>query len=119
MRVAAVLGDELLVLSVHGAQLAREAAEGIFGVFDAQVARLLEGGDGFVYAGYGDFVGLDVEVVDCVVDELERRWNVISSLLVPSIALSGASRRGLTVAGSSSRSILIDWCLLGLRMVYW
>ena len=31
----------------------------------------MEGGEGFVDAGYGGFVGVDVEVADCVVDELE------------------------------------------------
>lgn len=80
VRVGAVLGDDLGVLRLHRPQLAGEPAEGILGVLDAQVARLLEGRDGLVYAGYGDLVGLDVEVVDGVVDELvgggEREENV-------------------------------------------
>lgn len=33
---------------------------------------MVEGGEGFVDAGDGVFVGADVEVFDCVVDEL--RW---------------------------------------------
>lgn len=45
--------------------------EGIFGFADAQVARLLEGGDGFADAGDGEFVGTDVEAVYRLVDELQ------------------------------------------------
>lgn len=41
-----------------------------FGFSDAQVAGLLEGGEGFVDAADGDFVGVDVEIADCMVDQL-------------------------------------------------
>ena len=37
---------------------------------DPEVARLLQGGERFVDTGDGDFVRVDVEVADCVVDEL-------------------------------------------------
>lgn len=70
--MGAVLRDELGVLRLHGRELAREAAEGVLGILDAEVARLLEGREGLVHAGDGDLVGLDVEVVDGVVDELWR-----------------------------------------------
>ena len=50
----------------------REATfESAFGFADAQVARLVQGGEGFVDARDGRFVGVDIEVADCVVDELE------------------------------------------------
>ena len=42
-----------------------------FGFSYAELARLVQGGKGFVDACYGGFVGMDVEVADCVVDELE------------------------------------------------
>ena len=65
----------------------------------AKFARLLEGGEGFVYARDSEFVGLDVEVADCVVDEL------IESVDVQKMKISGSR----TVAGSSSRSIFATW----------
>lgn len=66
----AVLGGQLGMLGLHGGELSRELAEGGFGIFDAEVAGLVEGGEGFVDAGDGVFVGADIEVFDCVVDEL-------------------------------------------------
>lgn len=51
-------------------ELAREFLEGGLGFVDAQVARLLERGDGVVDSADGEFVRVDVEVVDGVVDEL-------------------------------------------------
>lgn len=36
---------------------------------------MLEGRKGVVYAGYGMFVGLDVKVGNCVLDQL---WKVVS-----------------------------------------
>lgn len=65
-----MLGGQLGVLGLHGGELPRELAEGGFGIFDAEVAGLIESGEGFVDAGDGVFVGADVEVLDCVVDEL-------------------------------------------------
>jgi hypothetical protein len=59
------------VLRGEGRELAGELAQGGLGLADAQVASLLEGGEGFVDARDGELVGVDVEVVDCVVDELE------------------------------------------------
>lgn len=40
------------------------------GLLKAQFARLLEGGKGFIDSCDGEFVGLDVEVANCMVDEL-------------------------------------------------
>lgn len=65
-------GDEVVVVRVLRRQRAGELLEGVFGVADAQVAGLLERGDGFGDARGGELVGRDVEVVDGVVDEL--RW---------------------------------------------
>lgn len=45
-------------------------SESALGFTDAEVARLLQGREGFVDATDGEFVGLDVEVADCVVDQL-------------------------------------------------
>ena len=50
----------------------RHTLERVFGFAQAQVAGLLEGGEGFIDTGDGELVGLDVEVADCVVDELGR-----------------------------------------------
>lgn len=58
------------MLCGEGVETAGEFAEGDFGIADAEVAGLLEGGEGVVDAGDGLFVGLDVEVCDGVVDEL-------------------------------------------------
>lgn len=44
--------------------------EGIFGFPNTQVAGLLERGDGFADAGDGELVGIDVEAVYRLVDEL-------------------------------------------------
>jgi hypothetical protein len=59
---------------------------------------LLEGGEGFIDAGDGELVGLDVEVADCVVDELGR-------ISCEYYMFNGNAH---TVAGSSSRSIFAD-----------
>lgn len=50
-----------------------------FGFSYSQVACLLEGGEGFVDAADGNFVRMDVEVADCVVNQLSI---VVSTLLV-------------------------------------
>jgi hypothetical protein len=63
------------VLRLQGAQLPRELLEGRVGLLPLEVARLLEGREGVVYAGYCDLVWADVEVLDCVVDELG--WGVV------------------------------------------
>lgn len=52
------------------AELAVEFFERRFGVAHPEVARLLEGGQRFGDAGDGELVGVDVEVVYCVVYEL-------------------------------------------------
>lgn len=49
----------------------RRTLERILGFAEAQVASLLESGDGLIDAGYGQLVRENVEVADCVVDELE------------------------------------------------
>lgn len=61
---------ELRVLRLQRAQLPREFFQRRVGLLPLQVARLLEGREGVVYAGYGDLVWADVEVLDRVVDEL-------------------------------------------------
>jgi ABC-type amino acid transport substrate-binding protein len=48
----------------------RRTFQGIFGFAQAQVAGLLQSREGLVYARDGELVGEDVEVADCVVDEL-------------------------------------------------
>lgn len=68
MAHAVMRGDGLFVLGGEGGEVAGEFAEGVFGIADAEVAGLLEGGEGFVDAAQGEFIGLDVEVGDCVVD---------------------------------------------------
>lgn len=45
-------------------------SDSILGFFRAKLARLPEGGKGFVDARYRLLVWRDVEVLDCVVDEL-------------------------------------------------
>jgi len=47
-----------------------EALERGFVFAELEVAGLGEGGEGVVYAGDGVFVWLDVEVADCMADEL-------------------------------------------------
>lgn len=68
-----VRGRELGVLRGERVELAGELLEAGFYLAHAEVARLLERGEGFADARDGELVGLDVEVVDCVVDEL--LWN--------------------------------------------
>lgn len=46
--------------------------EGIFGFANTEVAGLLQGRKGFCNARAGLLIGLNIEVVDCVVDELDR-----------------------------------------------
>lgn len=53
--------------------------EGILCLAETQLAGLLEGGEGFIDAGDGLFVWLDVEVVDCVRDELLARKSYLLS----------------------------------------
>jgi len=48
----------------------RRTLQRIFGFAQAQIAGLLQRGEGLVYARDGELVGEDVEVADCVVDEL-------------------------------------------------
>ena len=75
--IGAVVGgcDEVVVLGGEGVELTGELLEGGVGFVDAEVARLLEGGEGFGDTGNGELVGLDVEVVDGVGDELQRgQW---------------------------------------------
>jgi ABC-type amino acid transport substrate-binding protein len=61
---------ELVVLRVDGVELPREPLERGVAVAEVQLARLLERREGFRDAADGELVGLDVEVVDGVVDEL-------------------------------------------------
>ena len=51
--------------------MAGEFAQRGFSVTHAQLARLLEGCEGVIDAGDGLFIGVDVEVPDRVVNELE------------------------------------------------
>ena len=69
-----VSGGEVVVLGCEGGEMAGEFLEGGVGVMDAEVAGLLEGGEGLCDAGDGVFVWVDVEVVDGMGDEL-RRWS--------------------------------------------
>lgn len=70
----------VIVLRAERVKRAREFAEVCLGLADAEVAGLLEGGKGVVYAGDGEFVGLDVEVCNCVLDKLAGvSFDVISS----------------------------------------
>lgn len=62
--------DQLAVLRVDRVELARELLERRVGVADVQLARLLQRRERFADAPDGELVGLDVEVVDGVVDEL-------------------------------------------------
>lgn len=62
---------------------------------------MLKGCQGFIDSGYGEFVGVDIEVSDCVLDELtEISWD---QSYQSHIELSGSKH---TVAGSSSSNIL-------------
>jgi hypothetical protein len=65
-----VRGDQLGVLRLEGAQLPGEFFQGLVGLLALEVAGLLEGGEGVVYAGYRYLVWADVEILDCVVNEL-------------------------------------------------
>lgn len=58
------------MLRVDGVELAGELLERRVGVADVQLAGLLQRGERFADAADGELVGLDVEVVDGVVDEL-------------------------------------------------
>jgi hypothetical protein len=64
-------GDGLVVLGSQGVQMAGELSQGGFSIAHAQIARLLQRGQGVIDAGDGLFIGVDVEVADGVVDELE------------------------------------------------
>jgi hypothetical protein len=70
VRGRAVAGGELGVLRGEGGLLAGEAAEGVLGVAQAQVAGLVEGREGLGDARDGGLVGGYVEVGYCVPDEL-------------------------------------------------
>lgn len=70
-------GDLLGVLGLQRGELAGELAEGCFGGFDAEIAGLVESREGFIYAGDGEFVGRDVEVLNGVVDELGAQRDVL------------------------------------------
>jgi hypothetical protein len=70
VRGRAVAGGELCVLRGEGGLLTGEAAEGVLGVAQAQVAGLVEGREGLGDARDGGFVGGYVEVGYCVPDEL-------------------------------------------------
>lgn len=59
------------MLGGEGGELAGEFLEGGVGVVDAKIAGLLEGGQRFGDARDGILVGVDVEVVDSVGDELK------------------------------------------------
>jgi len=65
-----VRGYGFFMLRVQGVEVAGEFAERRFSFTGTQFARLLESREGIVDARYGLFVGMDVEVADCVVDEL-------------------------------------------------
>ena len=70
--LARVVGRHgLLVLRQAGVEVTGEFAQSRLSLAHAQVARLLQGGEGVIDAGDGLFVGVDVEVSDGVVDELE------------------------------------------------
>ena len=94
-------GDELGVLAGEGGLLTRQAAEGVLGVAQAQVARLVEGAEGLGNAGDGGLVRGYVEVGYCVPDELGA--NALAGWTIG----KGRGGKGRTVEGSSSRSILV------------
>lgn len=62
---------------------------------------MLECCQGFIDPGYGEFVRVDVEVSDCVLDELNKDQQ--GSKLQSGVGWVSSQ---LTVAGSSSSSIL-------------
>lgn len=74
MSSGVVRGYGFFMLRIQGVEVAGEFSEGGFGFARAQFAGLLEGREGVVDARYGLFVGVDVEVADCVVDELSISW---------------------------------------------
>lgn len=65
-------GDELRVLGGEDGLLPGQTSQGIFGVAEAQVARLVEGRKRFGDAAYGDLVRSYVEVGNCVPNELNK-----------------------------------------------
>ncbi|KAJ6444287.1 tetratricopeptide repeat 11 Fission 1 protein [Purpureocillium lavendulum] len=65
-----VRGRDVVVLRRQRPQLPRELAQRRLGVAHPQVARLLQRRQRLRHARHRELVGLDVEVVDCVVDEL-------------------------------------------------
>lgn len=94
-----VAGHEVVVLRGERVELPRELLEGLLGVADPQVARLLQRRQRLVDPRDGELVRVDVEVFDGVVDKLD--------------ALDGGGNRGfargvLTVAGSSESNIVTD-----------
>ena len=53
-----------------------------------EVAGFGEGGEGFVDAGYGELVALDVKVGDCVPDELDGCVVSLVFVFPPSLCCS-------------------------------
>ena len=70
LRTAVVRNDCLFVLRLESVELASEFAERCFGVTDAKRAGFFERAQGRGNTGKGSFVGCDVEVRDCMCDEL-------------------------------------------------
>lgn len=91
--------QQLVVLCVDGVELAGELLERRVGVADVEVAGLLQRGERFADAAYGELVGLNVEVVDGVVDELRGTD-------LDEHESSDSFVQKHTVAGSSARSIV-------------
>lgn len=60
------------MLGLQGVQIAGEFAQRCFGVANAQVARLLQGGERIIDARDGLFIRLDIEIANGVVDELDQ-----------------------------------------------
>jgi len=65
-----VCGSKLAVLRVQRVECARQLFERGLGVEEAEVTRFLEGRKRLGDACYGIFIRCDVEVRDCVADEL-------------------------------------------------
>jgi hypothetical protein len=104
--------DRLFIVRFQTTESPRQLAQGEFCLPDAQVACLLEGGEGVGNAGQGKFVRLDVEVADGVADQLSRTERILLLVMVSweqginafDWTLWGRKCRR-TVAGSSSSSI--------------
>lgn len=78
---------------------------------------MLEGGERVSDAGKGEFVGLYVEVADCVVDKLWEGWFCSASNFGLTLdgSVNGLVQEEHTVAGSSSRSIFAVWTVFVIQ----